>query len=103
MSEKIDTIAYPMLQQNKNILYASKVITSIGSGIVSGALGLVHYQGIVFMAICYLIITSLLVVKLLPNIKNTFTSLSTVVFEAFFPFIMVCLLFIIYLYLSIIY
>ena len=90
MTEKIDTIAYPMLQQNKNLLYASKVLTALGSGIVSGALGLVHYQGIVFMLICYIIITSLLLLKLLPNVNNTFTSKYTIITEATVPFIMVC-------------
>ena len=90
MTEKIDTIAYPMLQQNKNLLYASKVFTALGSGIVSGALGLVHYQGILFMLICYVIVTSLLLVKLLPNVNNTFTSKYTIITEATVPFIMVC-------------
>lgn len=88
MSEKIDTIAQPMLQQNKNLLFASKVITSIGSGIVSGALGLVHYQGIAFMIVCYIIVTLLLYVKLASNMHNTFTSNYTVLTEAMIPFIM---------------
>ena len=90
MTERINTIANGMLQKNKDMLYSSKVLTAIGSGIVSGALGFVHYQGFLFMFICYCLITGCLFIRLAPSLETTFTSKGTILTEAWVPFVMVC-------------
>ena len=92
MSQTIDTTNYVMLQKNKNLLKITKTIAGIGSGIVSGALGLVHYQGFLFMIIMYFIVSAVLYVKLSKNMNDIFTSSNTVWSEALGAFIMVCFL-----------
>ncbi|GAB1228143.1 hypothetical protein ENUP19_0378G0023 [Entamoeba nuttalli] len=92
MSNTIPSLSPLLIQKNKDTIYCCKVIAAIGCGIVSGALGLVHIQGFIFMMVMYLLISILLYLRILPSKKDLFEGSYDVLFEAFFPFIMVALI-----------
>ncbi|KAL7722648.1 ER membrane protein complex subunit 6 [Entamoeba marina] len=95
MSYQLPTTSPTALNKNKELLYFSKVVSACAAGFVSGALGLVHIQGFILMAIVYVIVTLGLYVRIQLLNGHFFDSTSTILLEALLPFIMVFILYII--------
>ena len=86
MSYRIPSFSPQLLQNNKQTITNTKVIISIVSGIVTGALGLIHYQGFIFMFLMYLLISVILYIQLKSKSENYFENSSTILTEGFGAF-----------------
>ena len=90
MYNKIPSKHFGNEQTNMENIYFTKVVSACSIGVVCGALGLLHVNGLILMAIVYCIVSAGLFVLHLTKLDSQFESRYTPLTDSFFPFVLVC-------------